>query len=175
MDKATQGQVVLDQKQTLQSVTGSLAAYYDFENDKKVNKHILPDPQDFTLLTRFTGWDGFLFKWGTEERYGLIYQSTVQPDTYMVAFRGTDSDMDAWEDIEQPAAEIQEGWKVQCVSYQEEERPGKGPYGQGREVQPEGPYQANVRTVARQALLHAAEWRAEDWPKGELVSSRKCG
>ena len=99
MDQATQGQVVLDQTQTLQSVTGSLAAYYDFENDKKVNKHILPDPQDFTLLTRFTGWDGFLFKWGTEERYGLIYQSTVQPDTYMVAFRGTDSDMDAWEDV----------------------------------------------------------------------------
>ena len=96
--QSTSGQVVLDETQTLQSVTASLAAYYDFENTNKTNKTVLPDPEGFTLLTRFTGWDGLLFKWGTEERYGLIYQSRTQSDVYMVAFRGTSSDMDAWED-----------------------------------------------------------------------------
>ena len=97
--QSASGQVALDQTQTLQSVTASLAAYIDFENTNKVRKRKLPPVPGFGLLRRFTGWDGFLYSLGDEERYGLIYQSTTQPDTYMVAFRGTDSDMDAWEDV----------------------------------------------------------------------------
>ena len=96
---AASGQVALDPAQTRQCLAGSLAAYADYENAYTHQKIALPVPAGFDCLTRFTGWDGLIGSYGSEERYGLIYRSRNAPDTYLVAFRGTSSDMDAYEDI----------------------------------------------------------------------------
>ena len=92
------GQVHIDPALTLACVNASLAAYYDFDNVTAGIKHLLPEPDGFHLLSRFTGWDKLVSTIGEEERYGLFYRSTRKAGTYMVAFRGTASDMDALED-----------------------------------------------------------------------------
>lgn len=55
-------------------------------------------PENFDQIDAWTGWDAFLCT-GSEEKYGLVFQSFVDPGTFIFAFRGTDSDMDAYEDV----------------------------------------------------------------------------
>lgn len=86
-------QPTIDPRLTLALAQASLAAYADF--DKKP----IVAPPNYTLMGRWTGWDGSIFG-GVEEPYGLLFQSTLpgQWKTFIFAFRGTDSDMDAYED-----------------------------------------------------------------------------
>ena len=92
MTEAQTTQVHLDPDLTEACVTGSLAAYSDF------GKKPFNSPKGFKCVHRFTGWDSLVDRSGDAERFGLIFQSVADPSTYMVAFRGTDSLMDAYED-----------------------------------------------------------------------------
>lgn len=67
---------------------GAACAYVGFENDKFV-----PPPR-FKLADRFTEWAGIVGSLGTEERFGLIFQSTTNPGMYLIAFRGTTTKTD---------------------------------------------------------------------------------
>ena len=55
-------------------------------------------PAGYTQVGAWTGWDAILFT-GSEEKYGLVFQSDSDPGTCIFAFRGTDSDLDAYEDV----------------------------------------------------------------------------
>jgi hypothetical protein len=72
----------------------SVAAYNDFDNPDNYQ----PQLNGYTFLDRFTGWDDWFWDIGVEERFGLIFQSQTVPGCFVVAFRGTDSDADAFED-----------------------------------------------------------------------------
>lgn len=87
------GQVAIDPRLTLALAQASVAAYADFERQPVV------PPPNYRLMGRWTGWDPSIFG-GVEERFGLVFQSTLpgQWKTFIFAFRGTDSDMDAYED-----------------------------------------------------------------------------
>jgi hypothetical protein len=85
-------QKYLDPDLTLALVQASVAAYYDFERKPYVS------PRDYRPVARWTGWDGF-FGFGAVERYGLVFQSRLDPTTFIFAFRGTDSDWDVLEDL----------------------------------------------------------------------------
>ena len=87
-------QVALQPRLALALAQASVAAYQDFERQP-----IVP-PADYKVMARWTGWDSAWPFNGTEERYGLLFQSTLPGawKTFIFAFRGTDSDMDAYED-----------------------------------------------------------------------------
>jgi hypothetical protein len=85
-------QVHVDPVLTLALAQASLAAYADFDGGMPVIW-----PADYQLVDRWTGWDASIFG-GREERFGLVFKSMAQPKTFIFAFRGTDSDLDAWED-----------------------------------------------------------------------------
>ena len=72
-----------------------LAAYADFENDP--NYPVVP-PTNYRYVTDWNGWDGSIFG-GKVEKFGVLFQSALVPTTFIFAFRGTDSDLDAWEDL----------------------------------------------------------------------------
>jgi triacylglycerol lipase len=86
-------QPTLDPRLTLALAQASVAAYADFDGSTVV------PPPNYRLVARWTGWDASIFG-GTEERYGLLFQSTLPGawKTFIFAFRGTDSDLDAYED-----------------------------------------------------------------------------
>jgi pimeloyl-ACP methyl ester carboxylesterase len=86
-------QAPLDPMLTLAMVQASIAAYAAFEG-----KPVLA-PSDYRLVARWSGWDGDLFG-GSEEVFGLLFQSTVDAGTCLFAFRGTDSDLDVYEDLD---------------------------------------------------------------------------
>lgn len=86
-------QVHLNPTLTKDSAVGALAAYADFDRKPVVL------PKGYTFKGRFTGWDGVFHEIGEEERFGLVLQSSAEPSTYMVAFRGTDSTLDGYEDL----------------------------------------------------------------------------
>ena len=86
-------QVKLDSRLTVNCGMASLAAYQDYEKVKCIL------PPEFKCVARFTGFDKFFDRTGEPERFGLILQSTLQPTTYLIAFRGTASLADAYEDI----------------------------------------------------------------------------
>lgn len=86
-------QVRLDPTLTMACAYAALAAYSDY---KKPRRQRLPG---YRYVTRFTGWDKVLNGTGRKERFGLIFQSTLNPSTYLIAFRGTDSVEDAYEDL----------------------------------------------------------------------------
>lgn len=87
----------IDPTLTRTLMTASLAAYADFENPG----HFV-SPAGYRPVARWTGWDKFFFS-GREENFGLVFQSIPTnpptPQTYIFAFRGTDSDLDIYEDI----------------------------------------------------------------------------
>jgi len=94
-ETSASGAVWLDPVLTLALAQASLAAYYDYEN--KPYKW----PVNYRLIGRFTGWDDYIWSWGVEERFGLIFQYTGSPpapNRYIVAFRGTDSWSDGYSD-----------------------------------------------------------------------------
>jgi hypothetical protein len=86
-------QVTIDPTLTLDSAAASLAAYADFENKPVIA------PTGYMPVARFTGWDEVFHITGEEERFGLIFRSLTDPTQYMIAFRGTASILDAYEDI----------------------------------------------------------------------------
>lgn len=86
-------EVSVDPFLTLAAAQGCVAAYQAFDRQKVV------PPANWNLVGRWTGWDAAWFG-GSEELFGLLFQSAVpgQLKTFLFAFRGTDSDMDAYED-----------------------------------------------------------------------------
>lgn len=85
----------IDPALTTTLVLASIAAYNDYEN-----KPFSPPP-NYRFYARFTGWDDVIGGYGSEERYGLIFQyaGTQQiANRFIVAFRGTDSYLDMLED-----------------------------------------------------------------------------
>ena len=88
---ATAGQPTLDPTLTLALAVASRAAY-----DYYSGGPVIPPP-GYVMVDGWTGWDTFLLG-GSEEKYGVVFQSITQPGTCIFAFRGTDSDLDAWED-----------------------------------------------------------------------------
>ena len=89
---ASPTQPTLDTTLTLALAVASKAAY-DYYSGNPIT---LPD--DYNQVDGWTGWDAF-FDTGSEEKYGLVFQSQTDSGTYIFAFRGTDSDLDGWEDV----------------------------------------------------------------------------
>lgn len=85
-------QPVLDDGLTIALAQASKAAYDYYSGTP------FTPPAGYRQVDAWTGWDEFLFT-GSEEKYGLVFQSTVDAGAYIFAFRGTDSDMDAYEDV----------------------------------------------------------------------------
>jgi hypothetical protein len=85
-------QKYLDPDLTLALVQASVAAYSDYEKKPYVW------PKGYNLVAHWTGWDEF-FGSGVEERFGLVFQSKLDPTEFIFAFRGTDSDWDILEDL----------------------------------------------------------------------------
>lgn len=94
MTTATTLSTTLDPTVTLALAQASIAAYAAFN---KVGYQL---PANYKMVDSWTGWDAFLIT-GVEELYGLVFQCTLpgESDTYIFAFRGTDSDMDIYEDV----------------------------------------------------------------------------
>ena len=88
-------QVRLDPTLTLALAQASVAAYADYENDPK--NPVVP-PDNYRYVTDWTGWDASIFG-GRVEKFGVLFQSTLAADTFIFAFRGTDSDLDVYEDV----------------------------------------------------------------------------
>ena len=86
-------QVELNPHLTTDCITGAIDAYADFSR-KPWNP-----PRGFELFSRFSGWDRYLVHKGEEERFGLIFQLKRDPGTWLVAFRGTSSNLDKYEDL----------------------------------------------------------------------------
>lgn len=83
---------VLDADIALALAIASRAAY-----DYYQNLPVTP-PSGYTLVDHWTGWDAILLT-GSVESFGVVFQSQAEPGTCIFAFRGTDSDLDAWEDV----------------------------------------------------------------------------
>lgn len=83
----------LDAAITLALAQASIAAYAAF------GKVDYQSPAHFQLVDSWTGWDAILAG-GVEDLYGLVFQSTLPGESgiYIFAYRGTDSDMDIYED-----------------------------------------------------------------------------
>jgi triacylglycerol lipase len=81
----------------------SEAAYTDYmhSSDPTYTPPSLQDGEtSYDYLQRFTGFDDVIWGDGDEERYGLIYQSSTESSTYLIAFRGTSSVYDMVLDLE---------------------------------------------------------------------------
>lgn len=89
---STPAQPTLDDSLTIALAIASKAAYDYYSGTP------FTSPQGYDQIDAWTGWDAFLFT-GSEEKYGLVFQSILDPGTFIFAFRGTDSDMDAYEDV----------------------------------------------------------------------------
>ncbi|UKE49727.1 lipase family protein [Xanthomonas translucens] len=94
-----QTQAPLDPSLTLAMAQASIAAYAAFEG-----KPVLA-PCNYRLVARWSGWDGDPFG-GSEELFGLLFQSTEDAATCLFAFRGTDSDLDVYEDLDFSTADF---------------------------------------------------------------------
>lgn len=91
---AAPAQDAIDPLLTLALTEASLAAYYDYQGIPFKN------PTNYRPIARWTGWDEIADGFGYEERFGLLFASTLPGiPTYIFAFRGTDSDLDVYEDI----------------------------------------------------------------------------
>ncbi|MCW3467650.1 lipase family protein [Chitinophaga nivalis] len=96
MNPTTQEAISLYPPLTLALATASVAAYDDFEG-----KTVIPPP-DYKIYARFTGWNEWFGEWGQEERFGLIFKyhgPNPLLKRYIVAFRGTKSYSDLFDDL----------------------------------------------------------------------------
>jgi triacylglycerol lipase len=91
---ASAGTIQIDPGLTATLAAASVAAYNDFQN----NDNCEPLLNGYTFFGRFSGWDDWFSDIGVEERFGLIFQSQTDTGCFVVAFRGTDSDWDLFED-----------------------------------------------------------------------------
>lgn len=78
---------------TLAMAQACIAAYAAYDGRPVVA------PANYRQVAAWTGWDGDPLG-GSEEAYGLLFQSTQEAGTYLFAFRGTDSDLDIYEDVD---------------------------------------------------------------------------
>ncbi|ALN81232.1 lipase family protein [Lysobacter antibioticus] len=85
-------QPALDATLTIALAVASKAAYDYYQGQP------FQSPDGYQQIDAWTGWDAFLIS-GSEEKYGLVFQSIAAPGTLIFAFRGTDSDMDIYEDV----------------------------------------------------------------------------
>ena len=83
----------IDPALTTTLAAASLAAYIDYEHPNKFTT-----PAGYTFFGRFFGWDDWFWEFGRVEPFGLIFKSQTVATRFIVAFRGTDSDADAFED-----------------------------------------------------------------------------
>ena len=91
---AAPAQDAIDPQLTLALAAASLAAYRDYERKPYTN------PTNYRPVAYWTGWDEIVDGFGYEERFGLLFASTLPGvQTFIFAFRGTDSDLDVYEDI----------------------------------------------------------------------------
>jgi len=79
---------------TLLLADASYQAYEAFDKHPKV----IP-PRGWDYVDSWTGTDPYGFFFKTNEPYGLVFRSQTSPETFIFAFRGTDSIADGWEDI----------------------------------------------------------------------------
>ncbi len=92
--KSVSAAMRLDAALTLTLAQASLEAYNDF-----LYRNYTPNLTGYTFIGRFTGWDSFFSISGSEEKFGLIFKSQTVANRFIVAFRGTASDLDALEDL----------------------------------------------------------------------------
>jgi triacylglycerol lipase len=97
------GNVVLDPSLAYFSGAASAAAYMD--NTGNPGTAYTPPSLTFKntvfkFIQRFTGFDDVSYGSGEEERFAVLYQSTNQYATYLIAFRGTASHDDMILDLE---------------------------------------------------------------------------
>ena len=91
---AAPAQDAINPQLTLSLAEASLAAYYDYQ------KQPFKNPTNYQAVARWTGWDEIVDGFGYEERFGLLFRSTLPgSQTYIFAFRGTDTDLDVYEDL----------------------------------------------------------------------------
>jgi triacylglycerol lipase len=86
---------LLDPALTLALAQASRAAYLDYQQQS------FAPPPNYQFFGRFTGWDEWFSSFGREERFGVIFKYVgPEPatDRFIVAFRGTSSDSDLFED-----------------------------------------------------------------------------
>jgi triacylglycerol lipase len=94
VELAALAQAPVDPQLTLVLAQASLAAYNDYEGIP------FKSPANYQMVARWTGWDEIIAGYGYEERFGLLFASTLPGTrTYIFAFRGTDSDLDVYEDL----------------------------------------------------------------------------
>ncbi len=94
-ETATSGAMRLDPVLTSALAQASVAAYSDYEG-----KPYSPPP-NYKFFARFTGWDGWVGEYGAEESFGLIFKYCGPQqiaNRFIVAFRGTDTYSDMFED-----------------------------------------------------------------------------
>ena len=85
----------LDPLLTLALAQASLDAYSDYEGLPYV------PPPNYQFFARFTGWDDWFGEFGQEEPFGLIFKycgPALIANRFIVAFRGTSSLSDMYED-----------------------------------------------------------------------------
>lgn len=92
-------QVNISKLNTLMSA--SLQAYnaFDDANPTVCNKNRIINPTGFEFLTCWTGIDSVFHDDPTEEVFGVVFRSLNAPYTYILAFRGTASLLDAIDDL----------------------------------------------------------------------------
>lgn len=56
-------------------------------------------PSGWSYTTSITGWDEIISHDGTAELFGLVFQAAADPSQVLIAFRGTDSKVDAYNDL----------------------------------------------------------------------------
>lgn len=84
----------IDPELTLALTQASLAAYDDYEEKP------FKSPTGYQFVARWTGWNEIFDGFGREERFGLLFVSnSANPRTFIFAFRGTDSDLNVYEDL----------------------------------------------------------------------------
>ncbi|MDR6671819.1 lipase family protein [Xanthomonas sp. 1678] len=93
MSASSATQPFLDPQLTLAMAQASIAAYAAYERQPVMA------PSDYRLVARWSGWDGDPFG-GSEELFGLLFQSIHDARICLFAFRGTDSDLDIYEDLD---------------------------------------------------------------------------
>ncbi len=78
---------------TSSCMQGVLAAYDDY------TKGTFTTPTGYIAVARFTGWDTYFHAFAEEEKFGLVFRSTINPSVLIIAIRGTSSMLDAYEDL----------------------------------------------------------------------------
>lgn len=82
-------------------IDASIQAYNAFDGDhpSRWRPDRVTPPEGYELIDYWTGVDAVFGHDKTVEVYGLVFRSTASPGRYLFAFRGTDSFLDALDDL----------------------------------------------------------------------------